>query len=79
MILPINIRVYVYIYIYMYMLPPTSTPQMCSISAFMLFRTIEFQLADDQRYYGQCDKKDSSNAYVSYSFGLLIDQMGYGQ
>ena len=31
------------------------------------------QLADDQRDCGQCDKRDSSNDYVSYSysFGLL--------
>ena len=59
--------------------PPPVPPQMCSIYAFMFFRTIECQLADDQRYYGQCDKKDSSNDYVSCSFGLLIGQMGHGQ
>ena len=63
------------LYIYAYATPPQS-----SIYAFILFGNIECQLADDQRDCGQCDKRDSSNDYVSYSysFGLLIDQMGYG-
>ena len=63
------------LYIYMYATPPSS------IYAFKLFGNIECQLADDQRDCGQCDKRDSSNDYASYSysFGLLIDQMGYGQ
>ena len=65
-----------FIYIYIYVCYPPS-----SIYAFKLFGNIECQLADDQRDCGQCDKRDSSNDYASYSysFGLLIDQMGYGQ
>lgn len=51
---------------------PTNTPHMCSTYAFTLFGIIESQRADDQRDFWHCDKKVSSNDYLSCSLTFWL-------